>query len=276
MGNNPGTGGKSLETNADPGQAQAVQGDAAVSSQPKSPGPKKSSKQKDNAKRKSKKSQGRPNSTIPIDLFTKFIRCLRDMPFDISEEQFQGLATLLQIVTFNENDVIIKKGKPGQGVYLVVDGYCKVIADDNIVLRVIEDEDFFGEISTFYKRPCTASVVAGVDETKLLWLPETELDDVMKRPVDYPLINWYINRRYLDLEQTDMQKEIIREMAMLMLCAAPPFHGWSQEAVATVADSILKEDIVCYPAGAELFFCGMLNKDCRLSQLPPPPHILLK
>ena len=261
MGTVPSKGGKNVETNVDPGRSPA--GDEAAA-KAKSPGPKQSlqtsPKQKD-AKRKSKKSQGQQNSAIPIDLFTKFIRCMRGMPFDISEEQFQGLATLLQIVTFNENDVIVEKGRPGQGIYLVVGGYCKVTANDNIVLRIIEDEDFFGEISTLYKRPCTASVVAGVNETKLLWLPETELGNVMKRPVDYPLVKWFINRRYLDLEQTDMQKEIIREMTMLMLYAAPPFHGWSQEAVAAVADAVLKEDIVCYPAGADVFFCGKFSQD---------------
>ena len=263
MGTVPSKGGN-VDTNADPGRSPAGKEAGATPSQAKSPEPKQSlqtsPKQKKDAKRKSKKSQRQQNSTIPIDLFTKFIRCLREMPFDISEEQFQGLATLLQIVTFNENDVIVEKGRPGQGMYLVVSGYCKVIANDNIVLRIIEDEDFFGEISTFYQRPCTASVVAGVNETKLLWLPEVELGDVMKRPVDYPLVKWFINRRYLDLEQTDKQKEIIREMTMLMLCAAPPFHGWSLEAVATVVDAVLKEDIVCYPAGADVFFCGKFKQ----------------
>ncbi len=195
-------------------------------------------------------------SKIPRDLFVKFINCMRQMPFEITEEQFQQLANLLQVVTFDKNETVLQKGENGKGIFLVVNGHCKVISDDDIVIRIIEDEDYFGEISSFYDRPCSASVLTGEDNTKMLLLPQEVLDDFMERPVKYPLIDLFISRRYLDLENTSMKDNIIAEITRSAMINAPPFHNWSSEAIDSIIGSVVPQNVVFFPAGADIFFCG--------------------
>eukprot|EP00794_Sanderia_malayensis_P012644 gene12644-13942_t len=194
------------------------------------------------------------NEKIPMDLFMKFTNCLRDMVFEINEDLFQKLANLLEVVTFNKDEVILEKGRDAKGVFLVVNGYCKVVSENDICIATLEDEDYFGEISSFYKRKCSANVKAGEDDTKLLLLPSSSFDGFMQRPVDYPLMDFYVKRKYLDFENTPMEDRIIREITKLAITDAPPFHNWSTGAIEAVVNSILPENIVFYPAGADVFF----------------------
>lgn len=203
---------------------------------------------------------------IPPDKFEKFLRCLQGFPFDINENQFKDLAKSLRTVNFNENDLILKKGAPGKGIYLVVDGYCRVTSETGgEVIRLIADEDFFGEVSSFYNKACTATVICGRDGTELLWLPDNALGNFLTTPVDYPLLKWFAKRKYLDVEGTSMDGEIILEMTIEAVENAPIFREWSSPAMKSVVHSaISNSNVVFYPAGNEIFSCGEIFSRFRM------------
>ena len=199
------------------------------------------------------------NTTIPIDQFNKFLNCLKAMPFDIDENEFQNIAAHLQIVTVDKGESILEKGRRGKGIYLVASGGCEVLSDTNEVLRVIKDEDFFGEVSSFYGRPCTTTVVSSKNGTELLWLPRDILENVLHVPVDFPVGNWFVKRRYVDVDGIASRYDVVKETLIDTVKEAAPFHGWSLEAIKTVVEAVIAEDgIICYSEGSELFSSGKL------------------
>ena len=207
--------------------------------------------------KKSVKKKPEQRSLISPDKFQKFLRCLKEFPFAINENLFKDLAENLKDVTFNKNDVILPKGEHGKGIYLVVDGFCTVNSASGDVIRFIEDEDFFGEVSSFYNKTCSATVICGKDKTELLWLPKDVLEQFMTGQVDIPLLQWFVKRRYLDLEGTSIQQDIIKEMLTNAVLKAPLFHEWSSDAIDCVIESVIDDkSVVLYSAGHELFACG--------------------
>ena len=213
----------------------------------------------ESARKKSVKRKGGKKPAISPDKFEKFLGCLKEFPFDVDENEFKNVSVNLKVVRFNKNDPILRKGEPGKGVYLVVNGFCNVVTASGDVLRVVEDEDFFGEVSVFYNRPCSATVLCGEDGTELLWLPKNVLENLVSGPVDFPILKWFVKRRYLDIEGTSIQKDIIREMLTEGVKEAPLFHEWSVDAVNSIVRTIIDDQgVICYFAGTEIFSSGKI------------------
>lgn len=210
---------------------------------------------------KSTKSEGKKEHkpVIPPEKFEKFLRCLNDLPFEIKESQFKALADCLLTVTFNEGETILQKGKDGNGIYLVVDGFCYVRSDSEEVYRIIEDEDYFGEVSSFYHKTCSATVICGKDGTELLLLPASVLKNFVLGPVDFPMLKWFVKRRYLDLEGTSIQNDVVFEIMKEAVENAPIFHEWSAPAVESVVRSVINDkQVIFYAAGNEIFASSKL------------------
>ena len=212
---------------------------------------------RDSRTKKSVNRKERTKSTIPPDKFEKFLICLKELPFDVNESEFKNIAENLKVATFDENDVILKKGELGKGIYLVVDGFCTVVTDSGDVLRVVKDQDFFGEVSSFYDKACSATVLCGKDATELLWLPKSVLEQFIHRPVEFPILKWFVKRRYLDIEGTTIQKDVIQELLSEAVVQAPLFHEWSSAAINCVVRSVIEDqNVVFYSAESEIFSSG--------------------
>ena len=226
-----------------------------------------SSKLESNRK-KSARIKGPQKSAIPRDKFEKFLRCLKELPFDVSENDFKDIAENLQVVKCSKNDIILRKGEDGKGVYLVVDGFCIVFTVSGDALRYVDDEDFFGEVSSFYNRPCSATVVCGKDRTELLWLPKAAIQQFISASVDVPILKWFVRRRYLDIEGTSIQKDIVREMVTEACRNAPLFHEWSADAINCVVRSVIDDQgIIFYSAESDIFTSGKPLLPCISIQL---------
>lgn len=213
----------------------------------------------ESARKKPVKKKGGRKSVISPDKFEKFLGCLKEFPFDVNENKFKTVAENLKVVRFNKNDPVLKKGEQGKGIYLVINGFCTVVTVSGDVLRVVEDEDFFGEVSSFYNKPCSATVLCGEDETELLWLPKNVLDNFVSGPVDFPILKWFVKRRYLDIEGTSIQKDIVREMLTEGVKEAPLFHEWSADAVDSIVRTVIDDQsVIFYSKGSEIFSSGKI------------------
>ena len=97
----------------------------------------------------------------------------------LSQEDMQRLATLWQPVTKHENQIVFKKGDPGNSMYLIRGGKVTVSVwtEDNeeLLLSVLHEGDFFGELSLLDGQARTATVKV-IEKAELL---EMKRDDFL-------------------------------------------------------------------------------------------------
>ena len=92
--------------------------------------------------------------------------------------------TLLAIVGDSANlcwdarSQVFAKGTPADGLYIVVSGAVRVLADDGSDLAVLEGGDFFGELSLLDGSPHGRDVVAAED-TELMVVAKECFDDLL-------------------------------------------------------------------------------------------------
>lgn len=68
---------------------------------------------------------------------------------------------------YRQNDIILKQGQQGEGLFLIAQGDVKVISDfpgnEKYIFGQLKPGDFFGEVSLLDDGPVTASVIASKD-----------------------------------------------------------------------------------------------------------------
>ena len=73
--------------------------------------------------------------------------------------QREKLLRGVQEIHHGPGEVILKRGEPGVGVFIVQDGGLDVLSPkEDIVLCRLQEEEFCGELSSFCHTPCTATV----------------------------------------------------------------------------------------------------------------------
>ncbi|MEE8361417.1 MAG: Crp/Fnr family transcriptional regulator [Gemmatimonadales bacterium] len=99
---------------------------------------------------------------------------LRSVPLfsQLPEEDLHAFATLTRERTYPKGSVIVFEDDPGDTLYLVADGQVKVvlIGEDGreVILSVLGQGTFFGEMALLDDRPRSAHVIAMEDSILLL------------------------------------------------------------------------------------------------------------
>jgi CRP-like cAMP-binding protein len=78
---------------------------------------------------------------------------------DLAEPELRTLADELDEQTFPEGHWVLRRGQPGVGLFIVIDGEAGVVIDDDERARLATGS-FFGEVSVLLGEPATADVVA--------------------------------------------------------------------------------------------------------------------
>lgn len=78
---------------------------------------------------------------------------------DLTEPELRGLADELTEHSFPEGRWVLRRGKPGAGLFIIVDGEVGVIIDDD-ERATLSTGSFFGEISVLLGEPTTADIIA--------------------------------------------------------------------------------------------------------------------
>lgn len=102
------------------------------------------------------------------------IEVLRSVPLfkQLPEEDIQAFAALTRQRTYPKGSVIVFEDDPGDALYLVAGGQVKVvlIGEDGreVILSVLGEGSFFGEMALLDDQPRSAHVIAMDDSTLLL------------------------------------------------------------------------------------------------------------
>jgi CRP/FNR family cyclic AMP-dependent transcriptional regulator len=102
------------------------------------------------------------------------VAVLRSVPLfsRLPEEDLQAFAAVTRERTYPKGSIIVFEDDPGDALYLVADGQVKVvlIGEDGreVILTVLGEGNFFGEMALLDDQPRSAHVIAMEDSTLLL------------------------------------------------------------------------------------------------------------
>ncbi len=78
---------------------------------------------------------------------------------DLTEPELRDLAAELTEQSFPEGHWVLRRGQPGAGLFIVVDGEVGVIVDDE-ERATLTTGSLFGEVSVLLAEPATADIIA--------------------------------------------------------------------------------------------------------------------
>jgi CRP-like cAMP-binding protein len=110
----------------------------------------------------------------------KFLRLL-------DESGRRRLLTKAEAQTFQDGQVVVREGEPGDALYIIVDGVASVCADNLGTPRPVAeltDGAFFGEIAVISSQPRSATVTAR-GALSVLKIPKNVVLEVLK---DFPKV----------------------------------------------------------------------------------------
>jgi len=117
-----------------------------------------------------------------------FLQILQKIPLfkDLEAADLTNLSQVLKPKEFRKDQTILRRDEPGNALYMINRGKVKVVlygeSGREIILSILKDNDFFGEMALLDGAPRSASVVA-VEPSKLFVLERSDfLEQVMKSP----------------------------------------------------------------------------------------------
>ncbi len=107
-------------------------------------------------------------------------RVVARVPFfrDVDADTIAEITTHLETTTVTPNSVIVRRDRPGDRVYFLVEGRARVEAPDGEV--VLSEGDFFGEMALLFAENRTATVIADT-ECRLLYLERDVFTRLLRR-----------------------------------------------------------------------------------------------
>jgi CRP-like cAMP-binding protein len=77
---------------------------------------------------------------------------------DLTDAELSDLAAEVDEQSFPEGDWVLRRGEPGGGLFIVVDGEVGVMIDDE-ERAILTTGSFFGEVSALLAEPVTADII---------------------------------------------------------------------------------------------------------------------
>lgn len=130
---------------------------------------------------------------------------LRSSPLlhPLSDEQKQVVAGHFQSRMYPPGDAIIEEGQPGESVFLLLRGSCRVFHRDaarsNVRYPNLREGDSFAEISVVLNQPASATVEAAGPVVVLALPAQVFRDQVLSHPAVAPMVMRLVSER---LERT--------------------------------------------------------------------------
>jgi CRP/FNR family transcriptional regulator, cyclic AMP receptor protein len=117
---------------------------------------------------------------------TKVAELLAQAPLfaELSPEDFEHLAEMARIRTYQRGELIVRQGEPATGCYMIASGAVEVIKEAReappTVLATLGAGEFFGEMAVIDDHPRSATVRA-LDETECVAIRRTDFLETLQR-----------------------------------------------------------------------------------------------
>jgi CRP-like cAMP-binding protein len=109
---------------------------------------------------------------------------------EFSSQELDMVRIVADEGTYNDGQLVIKEGGPGERLYLIAAGKCSVTTQISGAgteeIRLLGEGDFFGEMSLIEAAPVSATVYAR-GSCRLLWLERKAFDRLIGE--DMPVAN---------------------------------------------------------------------------------------
>jgi CRP/FNR family cyclic AMP-dependent transcriptional regulator len=132
-----------------------------------------------------------------LDRFFGELRKL-DIFKPLDDSSLTDLTLLLELKTILVDKVIMKKGAPGNHLYIILKGLVGVIDDDGSKIAEIGDGEIFGEMSLLTGEPAANSIHT-IEATQMAMLSVKNFRDVLKK---YPVLQLFLLKLLVDRAQT--------------------------------------------------------------------------
>ena len=119
---------------------------------------------------------------------SEYAHLLKRIPLfkDCSEEELGALGGMLQKREFSKDGTILQRDEPGDALFVIVKGKVKVVlygeTGREIILSILQDGDFFGEMALVDGSTRSASVVAQTSSQLLVLKRQDFINQVMQKP----------------------------------------------------------------------------------------------
>jgi hypothetical protein len=120
-----------------------------------------------------------------------------------SQDELVAVMRGLRLLSFEPGDIILTQGDPGSSIFVLSTGVVKAFVKEatrrrQVLVRTMEEGEFFGEISILSGKPRTATITA-VTHCELLELDRETLDNITKT---YPRVIEVLEEFYIQRVST--------------------------------------------------------------------------
>ncbi len=99
--------------------------------------------------------------------------------YDLSAAELEEVAKVCEYKIYQPGDIIMREGDPGGILFVIKKGEIKITRNfhhqEDIVLTILRDDEFFGELSLLDGRSRSASAIA-MNKAELILLSKEEFD----------------------------------------------------------------------------------------------------
>ncbi|XP_078618314.1 uncharacterized protein LOC144885949 [Branchiostoma floridae x Branchiostoma japonicum] len=199
-------------------------------------------------------------SDLTEQVYQLISRCLYSLPLPqgsgsqaVNDALVERVTKYFTKVEFEDAE-ILKRGEPAKGIFVVIEGLVEVVSDEDshIVLASVSEGDFFGEVSTLFNVPSSATVRTP-GRTILVALKAEDARKLLP-PTQTNLLDWYIQRKYFDTNAAVDKIKLSRKKALAALKQVPMLQGWSEDSLKSLIMSLETDIIILYPSRAAILF----------------------
>ena len=106
----------------------------------------------------------------------------------LTNDELKVLAAIAEAGTYDTDQVIFEEGDPGDALYIVFEGKVRIVKHipgvGDEALAILERGDFFGEMAVIDRSPRSATAIAHLPGTTVLWVDKMAIDGLLSRDSD--------------------------------------------------------------------------------------------
>jgi len=209
---------------------------------------------------------------------------------ELSKESLEKVSKKIQMYTFTKDNIIIKKGSPGNRLYLIKSGSARVISEsehEDFTIATIPSGQCFGEMSLLTGEPCCATVKTSEDSL-LYFITKSDFDEIIS---ENPQINKHFNKLLADriekqnIKSIDLKKHEIALSRYLQKAKEHQYSGvvWKSKRMQRVFNEAKKYSgndepvtVIGKPGTGKEILSRKIHMDSTKAQFPVFEMVLPK